>query len=366
MAILSIGRPIFFAIISLAVKSIYTTKTPEETIELGMELASRLSPGSAVLLFGDLGAGKTHFTKGIAKGLGISELIKSPTFAYVNKHDITPNLHFYHYDLYRLNTGDEFHSIGLEESLQDPHSINIVEWADRLDGIHPKEYIRIDFRSFIDHHEIDIKFEDAGVVDDELVEKYWNDWHCPMHVREHQKQVAKVGVELGKALVEKNIIIDLSLLNTACLLHDMARVCDFLTLDRTKFTEEITDEKWAIWQDLREQFKGMHHADIAAGALLEDGYNKTAELIRLHNTLSILEEPEKFGLLEIAIVYYADKRVKHDEIVDLAERFRDGQERYKHHDDDEQKDLHRKAEEATLELEKQLFDLVDISPESIA
>lgn len=345
----------------------YSTKTPEETIDLGMQLASRLSGGSNILLFGDLGSGKTHFTKGIAKGLGISELVKSPTFTYVNKYELKeahPHI-FYHYDLYRLNMGDEFYSIGLEETLKEQHAINVVEWADRLGGIHPKEFIRVDFRSFIDHHEIDIKFEDNGIVDDELVDKYWDDWTCPMHVREHQRQVAKVALQIGKALAKKNILIDLNMINTACLLHDMSRVVDFLRLDKTQFTEEITDEKWEKWQDLREQFKGMSHADVAAGALLEDGYNKTAELVRLHQSTAIIEEPEKFSILEIAIVYYADKRVKHEEIVNIEERFRDGRERYGDHDDEEQKELHLQVEQATLELEKQLFDLIDISPRDI-
>jgi len=343
----------------------YYTKSAEETIELGMELASRLKPGSNVLLFGDLGAGKTHFTKGIAKGLGIDGIIKSPTFAYVNKYDVAQNLHFYHYDLYRLNTGDEFHSIGLEESLQDIHAINVVEWADRLDGIHPKEYIRIDLRSFIDHHEIDIKFIDSGIVPDELVEKYWKDWTCPMHVREHQKQVAKVALQIGQALVDKNIIIDLNMLNTAALLHDMSRVVDFYQMDKTKFSEKITDEKWVKWQDMRSQYKGMHHADVACGALYEDGYYKTAELIRLHKSTTIIEEPEKFGLLEIAILYYADKRVKHDKIVSLTERYRDGRERYGGYNSEEEKELHLQVEKAAHDLEKQLFELIDLKPEDI-
>lgn len=346
-------------------KMTYITKSPQSTMELGMELVSRLRPGSAILLFGDLGSGKTHFTKGIAKGLGITGTIKSPTFAYVNKYDLAPSLHFYHYDLYRLNPGDEFYSIGLEESFQNPHAINVIEWADRLDGVHPKEYIRVDFRSFMDHHEIDIKFEDDGIVDDELVEKYWKDWVCPLHVRTHQKQVAKVALQIGQALVEKNILLDLNMLNTAALLHDMARVVDFKELDRSKFDEEVTDEKWMKWKDMRSQFAGMHHADVACGALLEDGYTKTAELIRLHRSTAILEEPERYSILEVAILYYADKRVRHHEIVSLAERFEDGRQRYGKYDDAEQKERFLQVEKATQELEKQLFALIDIKPEDI-
>ena len=334
-------------------------------MELGMQLASRLKPGSTVLLFGDLGAGKTHFTKGIAKGLGITEIIKSPTFAYVNKYDLAANLHFYHYDLYRLKQGDDFSSIGVEDTMHDPHSINIIEWADRLEGSFPKDHIRIDLKSGENHHEIAIKFEDSEIVDDELVEKYWDDFACPMHVRAHQKQVAKVGVQISQALLDANILVDINMVNTACLLHDMARVCDFKKLERESFPETITDDKWAKWLALREQFKGMNHGDIACGALLEDNYNKTAQLIRLHMSTSILSEPEKFSFLEIALVYYADKRVKHEEIVDLAERFRDGRERYGNDDNAEQKKLYENVESATFDLEKQLFSLIEIKPEDI-
>ncbi|MDH5596567.1 MAG: tRNA (adenosine(37)-N6)-threonylcarbamoyltransferase complex ATPase subunit type 1 TsaE [Candidatus Peregrinibacteria bacterium] len=346
-------------------KTVFKTRSPEETIELGIQLAARLKPGQAVLLFGELGAGKTHFTKGIAKGLGIDEMIKSPTFTYVNQYDLEGNLRFYHYDLYRLNHGDEFFSIGLEDSLHNPHVINVIEWADRLAGLHPKEYVRVDFVGEVDHHEISFEFFDNGIAPEALVEKLWEDWTCPVHVRAHQKQVAKVALQIGRALNEKNILVDLNLLNTAALLHDMARVVDFLSLEKSKFDEEITDEKWSRWQDLRQQFKGMNHGDAAAGSLLEEGYNKTAEIIRLHRSTAILDEAEKFSLLEIAIVYYADKRVKHDEIVSLKERFHDGRERYGNHDNEEQKAIYLEVEKANEDLEKQLFSLINISPEDI-
>lgn len=352
-------------------KSTYQTKTPEKTIELGMQLAARLIPGTTVLLFGDLGSGKTHFTKGIAKGLGIEELIKSPTFAYVNRYTVkTPNSklptpNFYHYDLYRLEVGQDFESIGLEETMHDNHSINVIEWADHMAGRTPKEYIRVDFRSLANHHEISIKFEDSEIIPDELVDKYWQNWATPMHVRAHSKKVADLSLQIGQALMEENILINLDMLNTASLLHDMARLCDFQELERDKFQEEITDEKWAKWIDLREQFKGMHHADVACGALADDGYNKTAELVRLHNSLSILEEPEKFSYLEVAILFYADKRVKHDEVVNLAERFRDGRERHGKFDNLKTQTMFEEVEKRTFELEQQLFSLINLKPDEL-
>lgn len=346
-------------------KSVYKTKTPEATIELGVQLAARLMPDSNVLLFGDLGSGKTHFTKGIAKGLGISEMVKSPTFAYVNKYDLEAGPHVYHYDLYRLEKGQDFESIGLTDTMHDPHAINIIEWADRMEGYMPKEYVRIDFRSLGDHHEISIKFEDPEMAPDELVEKFWDDWATPMHVRAHCKQVANVATQIGQALIDANILVNIDLVNTAALLHDMARVCDFNKLERDKFHEVVTDEKWNKWVDLRKQFKGMHHADVAAGALAEEGFTKTAEVVRLHNSLAILEEPEKFSYLEIAVLFYADKRVKHDEIVNLAERFRDGRERNGKYDDPKTRTMFEEVERRTHELEAQLFDALNIKPSEI-
>ena len=349
-----------------AMKTIYQSKTPAATTDLGIQLAARLRPGSTVLLHGDLGSGKTQFVKGVVKGLGIKETIKSPTFAYVNKYDLAPGRHCYHYDLYRLREGEDYESIGLEDTLHDGHSINIIEWADRMAGRHPKDFIQINFHNLADHHELSFDFIDSEVVPEALVEKFWTDWATPLHVRQHCQKVADVCLQIGRALTDKNILVNLSLLNTAGLLHDMARVCDFKTLQKDRFHEEVTKEKWTKWLDLRERFQGMHHADVACGALAEEGYLKTAELIRLHNSLSILEEPENLAYLEAAILFYADKRVRHHEVVPLVERFRDGWERYGQHDNSKTRTRFEEIQRCTHDLEKQLFDLIDRKPEDLS
>lgn len=346
-------------------RTIYQTKNPKQTIELGIQLASRLEPDCAVLLFGDLGSGKTHFVKGIAKGMGIDQTIKSPTFAYVNKYNLGNGKHFYHYDLYRLRHGEDFESIGLEETMHDPHAINIVEWADRMAGRHPQYFIQVHFRSLAEKHEISIKWEDPAIVPEALVESFWKDWVTPVHVRNHSKKVTDVCMQIGRAYTDQKILINLGLLYTASLLHDVARVCDFTELDRNQFHEEVTDEKWAKWMDLRKRFKGMHHADIACKWLTDEGFGKTAELIRLHNSLAILQEPEKLTSLETAILFYADKRVKHNQVVDLAERFRDGRERHGKYDDPRIRTLFEEAEQRTLELEKKLFAPINLTPGQI-
>lgn len=346
-------------------KTLFKTKTPEETLQLGSQLATRIRPGESILLFGDLGTGKTQFAKGVAKGLGVIKTIKSPTFAYVNKYDLSGGYHLYHYDLYRLKHGEDFEAIGLEETMHDDHTVNIIEWADRMVGRHPKNYIHVEFHNLGGHHEIIFDFVDSQIAPETLVEKFWKDWTTPLHVRQHCKKVTEVCLQIGQALVNNNILINLGLLHTAGLLHDMSRICDFTELDRSKFHEEVTDDKWAKWVDLRERFQGMHHADVAAGALADEGYLKTAELVRLHNSLSILEEPEKLANLEAAILFYADKRVKHHEVVSLAERFRDGRERHGKYDDPKTRSMFEEVERRTYDLEKQLFSLIDLKPEDI-
>lgn len=360
-------------------KTTYHTRTPQETMSLGQQLGRQLVPGVAVLLFGDLGSGKTHFTKGLAKGLGIEEVIKSPTFMYVNSYKIQiPSTKFqtnlqinskfqtlYHYDLYRLNPDDNFHSIGLEDTLNDPEAINIIEWADRMGEALPANYVRVDFKVGAEAHELQFTYHDPEMVSEAQVEDFYEAWATPLHVRKHCEQVANVAMQVGQAYMSKNLLINLPLLKTAALLHDMARVCDFTDLDPSKFQEEVTEEKWEKWSQLRKDYAGQNHADIAAEHLIKLGYHKTAALIRAHHSLTILDEPHLLDHLETAILYYADKRAMHDQIVSLAARFEDGRRRYGHLDNPGQKKRYLEVEQKTMELEKRLFSEIDLKPDDI-
>lgn len=116
-------------------------KSKEETEALGMELAQELGPGSVVALFGDLGAGKTTFTKAIAKGLGISDLITSPTFTIIHEYE-SGRLPLYHFDVYRLGDEEELYELGYEEYFYGS-GVTVVEWADRVEACLPEDAIRI-------------------------------------------------------------------------------------------------------------------------------------------------------------------------------------------------------------------------------
>jgi tRNA threonylcarbamoyladenosine biosynthesis protein TsaE len=110
----------------------FTTRSAEETFELAYSIGEAIAEPAVFLLEGDLGAGKTIFAKGIGAGLDIDPAeINSPTFTIVNCHE--GRMRMYHLDLYRIEGGaDEIHALGLEEMLDEPGSVVVIEWPERL------------------------------------------------------------------------------------------------------------------------------------------------------------------------------------------------------------------------------------------
>jgi tRNA threonylcarbamoyladenosine biosynthesis protein TsaE len=112
-------------------------------MEQGLRLAMMLSQGDVVCLQGDLGAGKTHFTKGLARHFGVRpEHVSSPTYALVQEY-MGSEVTIYHIDAYRLNSIEEALGIGLDEIL-DGNAIYIVEWPERISRLLPVEYWRVE------------------------------------------------------------------------------------------------------------------------------------------------------------------------------------------------------------------------------
>jgi len=112
----------------------------EETMQMGENLALQLNPGDVVALNGDLGAGKTAFAGGIAKGLGVTDYVTSPTFAIMNI--LEGRMPFYHFDVYRITDPDEMEEIGLNEFLYG-EGVCVIEWADRIADLLPARYIDV-------------------------------------------------------------------------------------------------------------------------------------------------------------------------------------------------------------------------------
>lgn len=148
-------------------------KNEEETKEIAKSLADFLEEGSVLLLEGNLGAGKTTFTKGIAEGLGIKEVIKSPTYTLIREYQ-SGRLPLYHMDVYRLEEvgGDE---LGLEEYFQG-EGVSIVEWATFIPEDLPKEFLKIKLVPMgEDFSERDLVFEPVGAQYEQIVANYFED-----------------------------------------------------------------------------------------------------------------------------------------------------------------------------------------------
>ena len=109
------------------------SKSAEETMRIAQEYAETLRPGDVVLLRGDLGAGKTVFVKGVARGLGIAEEITSPTYAYMNDYGGV----LYHYDCYRLQNGAQAEALGLCDYFY-AGGVCLVEWAQNIADVLPE------------------------------------------------------------------------------------------------------------------------------------------------------------------------------------------------------------------------------------
>ena len=109
------------------------THSPNQTEQLGEQLASKLTPGTVLALRGDLGAGKTAFTRGLARGLGYAGAVTSPTFTIVNEYE-GGRLPLFHFDLYRLSSADELWDIGWEDYLE-RGGVCAVEWSERAEEL---------------------------------------------------------------------------------------------------------------------------------------------------------------------------------------------------------------------------------------
>ncbi len=107
------------------------TTSPEQTEDVGRRLAGLLKPGTVIAFRGDLGAGKTAFTRGLARGLGIADPVVSPTYTIVNEY-LSGKMPLFHFDMYRLHSSDDLFDIGWEDYLE-RGGICAVEWSENVE-----------------------------------------------------------------------------------------------------------------------------------------------------------------------------------------------------------------------------------------
>lgn len=163
----------------------YTSKKTEETLLLGEKIGKKLFAGAVIALEGDLGGGKTTFTKGLAKGLGIKEEVVSPSFTLEKVYQFTDHssqiiennlstvnreqiARLYHFDFYRIDNPKDMVGYELAEALDDPKGIVVVEWAEKIEAELPKEKLVVKFE-YVGENEREIILKSFGGRYKELI-----------------------------------------------------------------------------------------------------------------------------------------------------------------------------------------------------
>lgn len=137
----------------------YKSYSYEDTSRIAAEFADTLNGGEFIAVYGDLGAGKTAFAQGLAKALGITQPVTSPTFQIVNEYE--GRLTLYHFDVYRIADPDEMYEIGYDDYLENG-GVCFVEWSELIEDIFPSSYIKLtinkDETQGMDYREISIEY----------------------------------------------------------------------------------------------------------------------------------------------------------------------------------------------------------------
>ena len=145
----------------------FFSRSPEQTRRIGARLGGILVPGDVICLQGDLGAGKTTFVQGVAKGWGSLDSVSSPTFIIVNEYRRVDGGKLFHMDAYRLDSASEAEELDLDSMLAD--GALLIEWPERIDGLVPVEHMWISLE-YINDEEREMKFKTAGKRYDGLLD----------------------------------------------------------------------------------------------------------------------------------------------------------------------------------------------------
>lgn len=152
-----------------------TTNSANETLEIGKKMAPYLNKGDVIVLLGDLGAGKTLFVSGLLDFYNKKEEASSPTFTIVNEYNLKDNLKLFHFDVYRLESSDEFLAIGGDEFFE--KGICVIEWGDKISDVIPKDALIIKIEKDVDDiNKRTICFNSSSNRYDNLIKEVTSKW----------------------------------------------------------------------------------------------------------------------------------------------------------------------------------------------
>lgn len=199
-------------------------------------------------------------------------------------------------------------------------------------------------------------------MDERQIQNLLDKYHVPRHIRIHSEKVDKIALYMAKRLIEKREDVNFKILHPACMLHDLMKICDMRNFNPANFPYPPNIEDINVWNYLRDKYENQDHAELAARILVNLNEYEVAKTIKKHNFLNIIaESPNNLQNWEEKLLYYADKRVMHGDVVSIKERIRDGEERYPRTDQSmEQIAKYEKAKQALYDLEKEIFGIIKL------
>ena len=276
-----------------------------------------------IYLFGELGAGKTTFVQGVAKRLGITEPITSPTYALEQRYATQNHGALLHLDLYRLNS---VQSQEIVDSTDDHDGIRAIEWSERLDmGRESLPGIVIDLNEVDEGtRTLDVHFNDIPLPSEEEIMNWRKEVLLPQHICNHCDAVAGLAETITNTMLQKGRLVRPLAVKRAAQVHDLLRFIDFKP-GASHVESNDTELEVSTWKTIKEKYPNLKHEAACAQWLCEKGYKEFASIVEVHGLT--LPSPER-RTIEQQILFYADKRVKVDEVVSLNERFDDFAKRY--------------------------------------
>ena len=277
-----------------------------------------------IFLEGELGAGKTTFLQGFAAGLGIRDTVQSPTYALEQRYETPAGTPFIHCDLYRLSPQNAAETLSATD---DHDGIRCVEWSERIVPAHHADaQIRASFREKDEGRELTLTFEDISIPTRENILTWRQEVALPDNVAAHCDMVAEVTAKITEYLLTQGTVVRPLAVRRAAEVHDLLRFLDFKQGSAGPGASSDTARTDALWESVKHTFPDMGHEEAAAAFLSQKGFPAIGEIVRTHGLLSGAGNQQL--TTEQTILFYADKRVAHDRIVTLDERFAEFETRY--------------------------------------
>ncbi len=270
-----------------------------------------------ILLTGSLGSGKTTFLQGFGEALGITQKLTSPTYALEQRYKTQHFGELLHIDLYRLTPQEALH---LVHSSQQHHGIRCIEWADRLPEGRDEESIALTLADGPngEGRMLQVAFDDIALPSLDQVNTWREELCLPHLIGRHCDQVAQTAVRLAEAYQQRGFVVRLGALRAAGAVHDLLRFVDFHR-GAGHIAGESNPAHERTWAEVKAQYPGLRHEAAAAQFLAGRGYPHLAEIVRVHG-LTLADSQR--ATIEQKLLYYADKRVKIDEVVSLDDEAR--------------------------------------------